>query len=164
MRNPLKPEVIGPESCPILHRWTLIGGTNKASKIPFKLMVHHFLPHADERDVHDHPRGFTSLVLRGSYDDMAPCARCEHSDGPEGCSECGGTGVALNERMKPGMLRYRPPEHRHRTKVGPHGCWTIVLMGPLKREWGFWHKGKWFLWRDYEARFGVGMRCGDEDE
>jgi hypothetical protein len=138
----IRRETIGPTECPIMIRWTLL------STRWGKLMVHRFLPNADDRATHDHPSAFWTLVLRGSYDDMAPCETCESSgrvqhigdpltgdwikgvrkSGP--CPECDGDCVVARERMRPGMLRFRPATHAHRTRVGPNGCWTVVLMGP----------------------------------
>ena len=156
-------EVIGPPDCPLMHRWEVQAGGAKG----VKLMVHHFLPNADDRDVHDHPRPFWTFVLRGFYDDLKVCPICEGTGieaEPWICKTCGGDGVILNERMRPGMLRRRAARHAHRTKVGPNGCWTVVLMGPIQRRWGFWRGGQWWFWRDYEAEFGFAMRCEDLDK
>jgi hypothetical protein len=159
LRNP---EVIGPPDCPILHRWTLLDLGPRVGK----LMVHHFLPNADDRDVHDHPRPFWTYIVRGGYDDLVPC-ECAGTAW-EGCAGCVGRGglpgLRIGDRMRGGMLRRRPAEHAHRTRVGPRGCWTIVVMGPLQRRWGFWRRGKWWFWRDYEAEFGFAMRCEDLDK
>lgn len=171
----LSPEIIGPPECPILKRWTLIPWRepkDDRAEARFKLMVHHFLPNADDRDLHDHPRPFWTLVLRGFYDDIKPCDWCKSTGNMyhdvEGerqtdgyCLGCGSTGMVLRERMGPGKLRFRPASHVHRTKVGPSGCWTLVLMGPLQRRWGFWHLGEWWYWKDHERVFGFGMRCDD---
>lgn len=128
------PEVIGPPDCPILHRWTVVNA-NKAGK----LLVHHFMPNADDPDCHDHPRPFVTLVLQGGYRDL-------RHDGSV-------------EFMRPGMVRFRRAEHAHRTLVSSRGCWTIVVMGPLVRAWGFWRDGRWYQWRTYERIFGFSMRC-----
>lgn len=153
----LEPEVIGAPDCPILHRWVL-GSNEFWRRYPVKPMIHHFLPNADDRDVHDHPRPFITVVLRGGYDDMAPCPTCK--GGGTYCSgACVGTGVVLRERMRPGMIRRRRAGHAHRTRVNADGCWTFVLMGPLRRPWGFIRAGRWWSVRDYEAEFGFGMRC-----
>lgn len=167
-------EVIGAPDCPLIHRWTIRPwGGHGHSDLNWKLMVHHFLPNADDRDVHDHPRPFWTLVLRGSYDDMRPCDACagegfqriahgRYSDRITPCLTCMSASVVLNERMKAGALRRRPAVHRHRTRVGPNGCWTVVLMGPLQRPWGFWRRGAWWHYRDYENEFGFAMRCDDD--
>lgn len=149
----LSPEVIGPPECPILHRWTLVKVRGR------KLMLHHFLPNADDRDVHDHPSPFITIVLRGGYTDLVPCPAelCG-----SGICLCAGTGLLVGDRMKAGMLRRRSATHAHRTKVGPNGCWTLVLMGLKSRSWGFWREGRWWSWADYTERFGHGMRCDDD--
>lgn len=155
-------ETIGPDECPVIVRWTIL-------KTPLgKLLVHHFLPNADDRAVHDHPASFVTLVLRGGYDDRVPCTGCDgeglcpgHVVGGR-CMECGGEGVVVGDRMRPGMVRLRRAEHTHRTRVGPEGCWTVVLMARKRREWGFWREGRWMHWREHECRFGYGMRCPEE--
>jgi hypothetical protein len=134
-------EEIGPPECPIMHRWTLL------STRFGKLMLHHFLPNADDRAEHDHPASFLTIVLRGGYVDYA-----------EG---------RANDRLRVGSVRFRSAEHRHRTHVSPRGCWTIVLMGPKRREWGFWAhylgQRRWLPWRDHEHIFGFGMRCPEDE-
>lgn len=179
----LLPDTIGPAECPICHRWTLIPpgtGSNSSSidrhiTVPDwmpKLLLHHFMPQADERHSHDHPRGFWTLVLWGGYDDLVPCDWCNstgnmfwNSDHPDRrmdgyCQKCGSTGHVLGDRMRAGTLRYRPPEHIHRTRVHPEGAWTLVLMGPKRREWGFWlSPTRWMEWQEYFKEHGFGMRC-----
>lgn len=136
-----KPEVIGHEECPIFLRWTLV----KIGKR--KLLLHYFLPNSIERDFHDHPWPFTTLVLRGWYDDihMTP-------SGPE------------RERLHAPTYASRPALHTHRTMTGHRGCWTIVLTGGWERKWGFWRDGQWWQWRVYEQTFGEGFRCGTDDD
>lgn len=160
-------DVIGPPDCPLIHRWTLLGRRHQSW--PAKLMLHYFPANADDRDVHDHPWPFLTFVLWGSYDDMKPCDQCKgtgqrHHPITWLCENCDGSGVLLNEHMKAGMLRYRPATHRHRTKVGPKGCLTLVLSGPTCRRWGFWRAGTWWWWSDYESEFGYAMRCEDLDK
>jgi hypothetical protein len=57
-------ELIGPAECPILWRRTLL-----VSRFG-KLMLHRFVPGASDRDPHDHPSSFVTIVLRGGYDDV----------------------------------------------------------------------------------------------
>lgn len=145
------PEVIGPPDCPIMHRWTLVGGhkAGEATKVSgtgrrrFKILLHHFLPNANDRAEHDHPCDFVTVVLAGRYDDLSPAGR---------------------ERMRPGKIRRRRAEHRHTTVAGPRGCWTLVLMGPKRRAWGFWKEGRWLPWRLHERLYGYGFRCPDDKD
>lgn len=165
MRLPRR-EIIGAPDCPLLHRWTLWSGT-------LKVFVHHFLPNTTDPDVHDHPRAFFTLILRGSYDDLVRCATCGGSGREKKlhyvgqtftrCDWCLGSGTVLNEVMKPGMLRRRSARHAHRTRTHDEGCWTIVVMGPLRRPWGFWREGRWWPFREYEERFGFVMRCEERE-
>lgn len=145
-----------------MHRWTLFGDGSVGKRLtagsPIKVMVHHFLPDADDRDAHDHPRGFLTIVLWGGYDDYVPCEACGGGE-LDGCLWCAGTGLRLGDRLRAGSIRYRHAEYAHRTRVGPRGAWTLCVMGPFRREWGFWRLGRWVPFLDYEERFGPGMRC-----
>lgn len=203
LRNP---EIIGAPDCPLMLRWTLLdskpptvnrategqsqGRTLSLIELPKwltrdrKLMVHHFLPNVEDRDPHDHPRGFWTFVLWGRYFDLVPCEACEGLGGEriltpiendpgefgrkfklgEVCSECRGEGTRVGTMMTRGTLRYRKAQHIHITQSGPRGAWTLVLMTPLERKWGFWRNGKWWPWKDYEAEFGFAMRCPTEEE
>lgn len=191
--TPMAPEVIGDPACPILHRWTLlppfwgkkVHSARHDGWVPDwlpKLLLHHFLPNADERHSHDHPRGFWTFVFKGGYDDMMLCPNehCENGYirgsginhiGPreediitystlDVCMTCQGAGVVLRERMRAPVLRYRPATHIHRTRVHADGSWSLVLMGPMVREWGFWIDKEWFMeFKQYKKRYGYGMRC-----
>lgn len=189
LRNP---ETIGAPDCPIIRRWTIIDEKSEATAshdqkpttlIPLpkwltgdrKLMIHFFPPNVEDRDPHDHPRGFWTFVLRGLYYDLVPCPNCGGSEevpGNFGDPTSGGLttcpvcrdGLVVGDTMIPGTLRYRKPEHTHITQTGPQGAWTIVVMGPQARAWGFWRAGEWWAWRKYEERFGFAMRCPSDEE
>jgi hypothetical protein len=135
IRRGFKPEVIGPPDCPIFHRWTFYDGRLG------KLFLHHFLPWGDDRDVHDHPWPFVTIVFRGGYLDVNERGEAEAVKAP--------------------TIKYRPARHAHRTTAGRHGAWTIVGTGRKSREWGFWREGRWWQWREYERTFGFAMRCDD---
>lgn len=126
-------EVIGPEACPLMFRKTLLACRW------FKLLLHCFVPNASDEAHHDHPRSFLTLVVRGGYDDVTP-------DG-------------ISERLRAPAIRYRRAEHSHITLVHADGATTIVLMGRVRRAWGFWRDGKWFEWRTFERLFGLNWRC-----
>jgi hypothetical protein len=52
-------------------------------------------------------------------------------------------------RWRAPWIRWFPAPHKHRLTT-PHGtCWTILWVGKVKREWGFWHDGVFYPWRDY---------------
>jgi hypothetical protein len=124
--------LLGRADCPVLRRWTFL-------RTPwFACRVHHFLPGgAVETDPHDHRWWFVTLILRGGYDDFVPCALCGGSGNDGGplskllpwCFDCGKSGVVLGDRMRPGVVRFRPALHCHITRVLPEGAWTLVLTG-----------------------------------
>lgn len=165
-------EVIGPLDCPVLYRRTLIAGRFG------KLMLHRFVPSSSDKDCHDHPSSFLTIVLRGGYDDCSPCPTCLESDvkgwllgDPSNdwrqarpmtlCPTCRGHGRIVDAVRAP-TIRYRRAEHAHITKVGPAGAFTICIMGPKRRSWGFFRDGRWWPWRRYEEEFGLNFRCDDE--
>lgn len=137
-----------------------------------KLMVHHFLPNVEDRDPHDHPRSFWTLVLWGRYFDLVPCSHCKgskvfgrHANGdPNPCPYCEAEGMVVGDVMKAGTVRYRRAEHTHITQSSDRGAWTIVVMRPLERGWGFWRHGSWWPWKKYEKEFGFSMRCPSDEE
>lgn len=126
-------EVIGNPECPLIHRWTIID-------VGFaKLLLHHFLPNAEDVDFHDHPRPFVTFVVKGDYTDESwrvgeVATEHEHMDAP--------------------MFRYRPANYCHRTFGGEQGAWTVVIMGPIVRKWGFVRNGRWMPWKRYIEWFG----------
>lgn len=128
-------EVIGQPECPILRRRTLLAG--RAGK----LLLHHFFAESRDRDPHDHPAAFLTIVLWGGYDDVQP-------DGTV-------------DRLRAGSIRFRRARHTHTTYAGPKGAITLVVMGPKTKPWGFLRDGRYWPWRIYERRFGHGFRCSD---
>lgn len=165
-----EPFIVGPDECPIMYRWAVIGGASPTSKpllFPgFKrwtLKVHHFMPNRDDRDVHDHPWPFLTVVLAGGYEDLVPCPACEGSRveawGDDCCAACEGTGLIVGDLMRAGMARWRGPDHAHRTRTGPSGAWTLVITGNrLDRPWGFFPAGTKVRWDEYIELHGSG-RC-----
>lgn len=125
-------EEIGPPACPMMRRWVLqtpLGG----------LRLHHFLRGDGDRNPHDHPFGFVTLVLRGSYVDVSDEGR---------------------DKLRVGSVRCRPAHHAHRVETD--GCWTLVLCSAMRRRWGFLTERGWVPWREYHALNGY-PACADED-
>lgn len=187
-----EPEIIGAPDCPLMLRWTLVdfkaptvnrvtegksqGRTESLIVLPKwltgdrKLMVHHFLPNVEDRDPHNHPRAFYTLVLWGRYYDLVPCKWCDgtgvedRARPVEACLRCNGEGTVVGDVMKAGTFRYRPAQHTHITQSGPRGAWTVVVMTTLAGKWGFFRAGRFWPWKDYEAKFGFAHHCPTEEE
>lgn len=152
----LVPEQVGPPDCPIMLRWTVLGSSGDG----WRLLLHRFPPFSDDRDAHDHPCDFWTLVLAGGYDDLVPTRTpFDVLSAPPELIDTGHGWLRVGDRMRRGSFRHRRAEHRHRTRAGSGGCWSLVLMAPRRREWGFWRGRRWYDWRTYERFFGFGMRC-----
>lgn len=103
-----------------LRRWRLI-------QTPWGALYLHRIFLRDTGAPHDHPFTFWSLILRGGYSEE----------------------VLHNVATQPQRQHYvrkRGSIHRMRLQdahsiweVFP-GTWTLVLVGPRRRVWGFWHK------------------------
>jgi len=131
-------EIKSGDHCPpYMFRWTLF----KSVRLGCSLYVHHFVGDDGARDLHDHPRKFTTLGLWGRYVEETP-----HVDAHGGKS----TVLVDRKTYTAPWLRSFPAEHRHRLTLFPgETCWTLAFVWPLKREWGFWVRGKFIPWRQY---------------
>jgi hypothetical protein len=157
-------EPIGQPECPLFYRWTLW------NRWGVKVMVHHFMPELEDPDTHDHPSSFVTFVLRGTYYDRALCGCQRESEADWGslaevyrqngltCPDCHGRGVIL-ETMRAPKAQFRHAAHAHGTVTGPTGAWTVVVMGPKIRPWGFWRQGRWFDYWTYEQEYGFQRIC-----
>ena len=114
--------------------------------------VHHIVRPDLDREMHDHPANFISIVLKGSY----------HEARPRDIDPCFSPYLDFAECYyetvrRPGSIAYRPATCRHRiTRVSDGGVWTIfILIGGRKQWWGFYTPAGKVHWRDYiNARDG----------
>jgi hypothetical protein len=127
---------IGGESDPYLRRWFVTPrGDGPAC------YLHQFLRDDDDRALHDHPWASCGIILAGGYVEQLPTGTVERQVGD---------------------VIVREPEHRHRVILHrdaeghPIPAWTLFLVGPRAREWGFWCPGhggreRFVHWRDFTA-------------
>src|SRR5690242_1904949 len=121
-------EINGHHRCPTyLYRWHLLRVG------PVKVYLHRFVGEDWSLDLHDHPKRFISIGLAGYYYEQTALEP-----------------VRLRLYQAPWLRSFRP-SHAHRIFVTPgRECWTLVLVGPTQREWGFWHLDRKFIpWREY---------------
>lgn len=120
----------GNGQCPIyLERWTL------AQALGCGIYLHHFLGDDWAIDPHDHPRRFISIGLKGYYyeDVFSPSGELQQS-----------------KRYQAPWLRSFPAEHLHRVRAAECGnVWTLVIVLPKSRAWGFVQGGRWMPFREY---------------
>lgn len=119
-------QLLGKPECPYIRRWVVDFG-------PFSIRLHHWLSSDDQRNFHDHPWWYLSLVLKGSYQDVSPQG---------------------TRNRTPFTVSWFPASHQHTVKVAPGGCWTLLITGREKRQWGFWVKGKFKKRNRYFYDFG----------
>jgi len=123
---------------PYLERYYLFLKDRK--NFPFNIFLHHFLK-GDPDDVHDHPWGYFTLILKGGYWEFIPQF---NSNGEKTCE--------IGKWRGPGHFRFCRANSFHRIEIDPTiQCWTLFMPGPQKREWGFLVKNKWIHNDEYLA-------------
>lgn len=96
-----------------------------------------------DRDPHDHPWRWWSLVVRGGYLERL------WKWTPQGRRACG---QRLRRRWSVAGM---PTDRAHRIDSVLPGTVTLVLVGPRVQEWGFWTHAGFCRW-DMYAHEGVG--------
>ena len=136
-------EINGGNRCPTyLHRWTIFQPRRpRWLWRGFGIYLHQFVGDDWSRDLHDHPKRFVSIGLRGGYIEYTPATiQTDHRR-------------TDSRRYHAPWLRTFPAEHIHRITLLPdrRPCWTLVVVLWHVREWGFWSRGQWIFWREYVA-------------
>ncbi len=133
-------EVIDNHDAAYLQRWHLIPRNRWCN-----IYLHRFIA-SDDATCHDHPWGFTSVLLRGVYDEVQP---------------------HRTTTRRAGSIAVRRAQHRHSVRLRRDAsgrevpCLSVIITGPRIREWGFWCPGRsgadrFVPWR----QFGPGG-CGE---
>jgi hypothetical protein len=89
---------------------------------------HHILASDPGRDLHDHPWDFISHLLSGTY--------IEHT--PDGAVEYTAPCVIV-----------RKAEQLHRLELPDGPVWSYVVLGRVRRKWGFMTERGWVPWNRY---------------
>ena len=177
-----KPDfVIGDPANPYLLRWYLTPwrrwlsayhratGWRKWLLWPANLLpnvyLHKFCRPDEDRALHDHPFAYASRILVGSY--------IEHTI-KEG-------GIHCRKVRNAGSWAFRRAKSAHRVELFRVGelisdtweekeppeywsCWTLFIIGPRVRDWGFHCKSGWVPWQEFtkaENPGEVGKGCGE---
>ena len=94
----------------------------------FSVKLHRIFRPDRQRDLHDHPWTFLSIILFGSYTEDTP-------------------GGVKRRRW----WNWKRAEDSHSIKtVSRSPVWTLVFCGPRRRVWGFHTPKGWVSWKDYE--------------
>lgn len=120
-----------------LRRWRIV-------QTPwFGIYLHKIATPDKDRDLHDHPWPFLSIVLRGGYDERIGVDTTEAA-----IAERPPHTVMVRRRWLSAAFRRSTDAHRitrlHRTPT-----WTLVLVGPRRRSWGFYTADGYVDWKTY---------------
>lgn len=146
-----------------MRRWVLrVRPGGHGSDGGFEVRLHHTIkPDGVQDHLHDHPWGFVTMLLWGSYTHLV---QAEPPKSP----------IRIVRRWLPGSIARIPHGMAHVIiDVGRNGAWTLCVTGP-KREhpqwrdeasdatspsfavqgsrqqsWGFWVDGTWVSAREY---------------
>lgn len=132
-----------------LRRWWLFGRVRDETgewiaRRPFGrcVFLHQFVQSDEDKALHDHPWRWVSFLLHNCY--------WEHLE-------------EYNQRVvlrQAGELRTSAAATRHRIELvkdrdgNEQPVWSLFYMAAWERDWGFWCKGKWVFWRDFEDKGG----------
>jgi hypothetical protein len=96
--------------------------------------IHRILRSDHDRDLHDHPWDYASVILRGGYWEVTDAGRRWYG---------------------PGSIVFRRAEHLHRL-VLPAGepATTLFVHRRKSRDWGFRTESGWVDWKTYTAARG----------
>jgi hypothetical protein len=129
-----KPDlVIGDPEQPYMLRWMLFPRNGL-----FNIYLHKFMRDDYDRAFHDHPWWSVSLVVSGGYFEVRP-------------AHDGSTTRHWVPRWSI-VPRWATYSHRiecERDELGQcMPCWTVFVVGPVIRTWGFWCPAGWKPWMD----------------
>lgn len=101
---------------------------------------HHILASDPDKDFHDHPWDFVSTLLHGVYIEHTPRGSIVY---------------------KAPCVIHRKAAQLHRLELPEGPVWSYVLLGPVKRKWGYMTKRGWVPWDKYNGGSIAG--CGPEN-
>jgi hypothetical protein len=110
---------------PYLERYYLFLKDRKS--FPFNIFIHKFLK-SDPDDLHDHPWGYFTFIIRGGYWEYL------EEDGELVKKWCG-----------PGFYQKVDASHKHRIELdnSKPTCWTLFIPFKRERSWGFYTNDGW---------------------
>lgn len=111
----------------------------------FSIKLHRIYRPDQQRDLHDHPWNFLSIVLRGEYIEDVPC----RADCPLVSHRKGNHREVRHIRW----FNLKKATDLHAISwVSRRPVWTLVLTGPRKRDWGFFVESlkRWVRWDKYD--------------
>ena len=109
-------------------------------KIGGQVLLHKICMSDGDRELHDHPWNFTSIILWRGYVEQTECPKCDR-------------GLCyLSTPKRPGMILRRAAEHRHRVLIGDGPAWTLVFTSGRRKSWSFFRGAVAIPWREFISR------------
>lgn len=130
--------------------------TYEKQKSGIGIRIHRTVRSDRGRDLHDHPWANISIVLRGGYWEILPIY--------QGQDAYFDAHAYKRVWRGPGSIIFRSARTRHRLEIPeymngkPGEAWSLFIMGPWQRDWGFHTPFAWVYWRNY-----IGIEA-DQDE
>jgi hypothetical protein len=125
--------------------------TYDKTKSGIGIRIHHTVRSDRGRDLHCHPWWNISIVLAGGYWEIMPISQSQPAILDAHCYRRIWRG--------PGSIVFRRAQHRHRLEIPQGDCaWSLFIMGPWIRDWGFWTRDGWVYWRKY-----IGVAPGQDE-
>ena len=122
-----------------MDRWWLV---EEQKDLNVSVRLHHLLRSDQDAWMHDHPFSNVSIGIQGGYWDITPK---DQAQSPE-------LDAIENNRVwcGPGTIISRKATDRHRIEIPEGGeAWSLFIMGPWTRDWGFHTADGWVYYRDY---------------
>lgn len=123
------------------------GALKPKAWVPVAVRLHHIARADLDRDCHDHPWTFISIVLRGGYVERLPTSMV-----PNWRATSNGFEEDYREIVrKPGSIALRRYSDRHRIVSVEPGTVTLVIVFRKRQSWGFFTQQGKVHWQDYDS-------------
>lgn len=113
--------------------------------------IHHIASPDWDRDMHDHPWTFLSVVVSGGYTEERPTRFHK----PIWLGD--NTESRNSSRRSVGSIALRHATDRHVISSVDPETWTVFVYGPLRQWWGFYTRAGKVYWRDYPSVHAAGQ-------
>jgi hypothetical protein len=113
----------------------------------FSIRLHHILLPDEDRDPHDHPWWFLTIILRGGYTERwMRYFRPRESIHQFPHWRWGRFSIKHVRRFS-----FHKPNDIHQIIEfnRPQGSWTLFITGAERQEWGFMTERGWVHWSEY---------------
>lgn len=145
----------GDDNGKYLTRWVIAGKDYDSKWLGGRAMFVHQFHRSDRDEMHNHPWGFTSLIVGGGYWEKTPDYEngWKNGDGPTKLTWYG-----------PGRILSRPANWIHSVILPPGGeAVTIIFRGVKKQTWGFFCPLIGYVrWTEHDRRLkAFGSGCAD---